>query len=73
MPRAVKAKVFVQAREDVEHPFMRKPALRVIGGNVGTVYLAHEGEGVVKLLTVFLGLCKGIFHVGGKVRVSPPF
>ena len=73
MPGAVKAKVLVKAGKDVEHALVGKPALGVERRNIGTVYLAHEGEGIVKFLAVFLGLCKGVFHVGGKVGVSPPF
>ena len=70
MDRGVVACVFIHRSEEIEHPVVRKKALRVESGNVFASYLADEGERVV---LVALHLHHRVFHIRRHIRVSPPF
>ena len=68
----VVVQILVNGGKNVEHPLVRQFAFRVQRGNIFAVNLAHESEGVVEGFPILRHLDGGVFHIGRKVRVSPP-
>ena len=71
----------VERAEKVEHSLVREKALRIEGREVGTAYLADEGQGIVVLvdgiLPVFVDILIAdrhfrILQIFRHVRESPP-
>ena len=72
--RAVElVQVLVDAGEHIEHTFAGQPAFLVIGRNVLTVNLADEGQRIIVAPVLVGDGHRGILHIGGQIRVAPPF